>query len=210
MKTVKIPERMRSLSRDDKGRPVPYFVTWGDGKPDFRVVNAVKMLECYQLKLCFICGLKLGTYQCFVIGPMSAVQRVSAEPPSHYECAHYAVQVCPFLAMPNKGYRDADLPDGTSTDSRIPTHNPGVTAIWVTKSYDPFVQADGLLFRLGYPERVEWYREGRPASRSEVVGAFEYGAGRFYQIAEEEHPEAAQRFEADFEKAKHYWPKESA
>lgn len=31
-----LPSHMKQLKRDDVGRPVPWFVAWVDGKPDFR------------------------------------------------------------------------------------------------------------------------------------------------------------------------------
>jgi hypothetical protein len=56
--------------------------------------------------------------------------------------------------------------------------NPGVAMIWVTREYEVFYvpppQA-GVLITMGTPERVEWYREGRPATRQEVLHSIETG-----------------------------------
>jgi len=50
--------------------------------------------------------------------------------------------------------------------------NPGVALLWVTRSYEPFREPTGKgigwLIRVGDPERVEWWAEGRLATRDEV------------------------------------------
>ena len=47
--------------------------------------------------------------------------------------------------------------------------NPGVTLLYTTRVYHPFKDRGGLLFELGEPTAVEWYREGRRATREEVL-----------------------------------------
>lgn len=38
-----LPRRMAELPTDHIGRPVPWFVAWIDGKPDFRVIGPGKL-----------------------------------------------------------------------------------------------------------------------------------------------------------------------
>jgi len=47
---------------------------------------------CVRHKRCWLCGQPLGKFMCFVVGPMCAINKTSAEPPSHRDCALYAVQ----------------------------------------------------------------------------------------------------------------------
>src|SRR5262245_63274309 len=104
------PPRIARLPLDEPVYPVPYFVTWfddhnnpcrdGHGRPDFRVVDPQKVVGCYHRERCWICGDHMGTNKAFVIGPMCAINRTTAEPASHYECAAYAVKACPFLTHP--------------------------------------------------------------------------------------------------------------
>jgi hypothetical protein len=204
MKQVAMPERIKSLPTYG-GKPIPFFVSMIDGKPDFRVVNALKVYECCYTKACFICGQKLGTYLAFVIGPMCTVSRISAEPPSHLECAQYAVKVCPFLAHPWMSRRVEGLPDDVrEPPGAFAEYNPGCTAIWVTKSYRPIVHDGGLLFRIGEPTTWWWYKEGELASREDVVLAFDHGVRRFYELKAP--ADSVQLFEADLEKARKLWP----
>src|SRR5215467_7036859 len=99
---LKMPLRFHKLPISENGFPVPKFVSFIDGKPDFRVVDGRYVLEAIKRRLCWLCGETLGRYMSFVIGPMCAVNRVSSEPPSHFECAQFAVQACPFLTQPRR------------------------------------------------------------------------------------------------------------
>lgn len=211
-RNLEIPPKIVALPRDEHGRPVPFFVTWVNGKPDFRIVNGMRVAECYLTRVCFICGQKLGTYLAFVLGPMSVTNMISAEPPSHYDCALYAVKACPFLANPRKEYRDGDLPDDRRLEDRqlvlkdVPmvAENPGVTAIWVAKTYRPLIRDQHVLCQLDEPVRVEWYKEGRTASREEVAGALQLGAGRVFELAGDQY--STVEFEANLRRAQRFLP----
>lgn len=172
-----MPERVRRLPRDARGYPVPWFVTWFDGKPDFRVADAEKVGRAYHRRLCWTCGDPLGRWFTFVIGPMCAVNRVSSEPPSHHSCARFAARGCPFLALPKAERRENNLPDGVAEPPGIfITRNPGVTALWTTHTYKPFNASNsGVLFEVGEPKSVEWFALGRAATRAEVMHSIETG-----------------------------------
>ena len=53
--------------------------------------------------------------------------------------------------------------------------NPGVMAIWTTVSYKVEISNRDALFRLAAPESITWWREGRPATRAEVLASIESG-----------------------------------
>ena len=84
---VSLPMRMRSLSIDERGFPIPWFVAYKDGKPEFRAMDGEKFVRALRGKLCWVCGQKLGVTMAFVAGPMCGINRTSAEPPSHRDCA---------------------------------------------------------------------------------------------------------------------------
>src|SRR5438128_452198 len=94
---IEMPIRMRSLPRW-QSRPVPWFVAWFEGVPDFRIIQSGRIAQAVREKLCWVCGEPLGKYKTFVIGPMCAVNRVVSEPPSHHDRAAYSASMCPFLA----------------------------------------------------------------------------------------------------------------
>jgi hypothetical protein len=171
--TVPIPRRMARLPRDRHGRVVPWFVAVVDGVPDHRLIREQGITEAIRLNICFLCGQGMGAFKSFVIGPMCTVNRVSAEPPQHRDCATYAAQGCPFLTHPNMRRRP-DLPEGTvAPDGEMCTRNPGVCAVWTTRS---FALKPGMqLFDLGEPTGVTWWREGRPATYTEALDALVSG-----------------------------------
>jgi hypothetical protein len=184
---------------------VPYFVAWKDGQPDFKTVDATRTITSYQDKLCFICGQRLGAYKAFVIGPMSMVNQVSAEPPSHVECAQYALRTCPFLVNSQRKRRPSYLFEGETFEpgSVFFEHNPGVMALWVTKTFRAQKQEDGLMFALGEPVELEWWCQGRMAGRAEVADAFERGVAALQTRAP---AEVVVKVLRRCETAKKFWP----
>jgi len=164
-----IPKRIAALPRDKRGFPIPKFVEWIDGEPDFRIMSSEHMYNCLKKGSCWICGETTGAHKAFVIGPMCCVNRVSAEPPSHYDCARFAALNCPFLSHPLAKRPDlSDIPDHVVPVGMI-DRNPGVAAVWITKNYHPVRQgAQTVLMEIGDPERVEFYANGRFASREEI------------------------------------------
>ena len=43
-----LPRRFLGLPIDDRGYPVPWFVHWVDGKPDFRLVRPDGAVEAFD------------------------------------------------------------------------------------------------------------------------------------------------------------------
>lgn len=170
-----LPDRMRRLAIDARGYPVPWFVQWFDGKPDFRVIDTPKLGTAHNQKLCWICGTPRGVHLAFAIGPMCVVNRTTSEPPAHYECAHFAVRACPFMILPKAQRREANLPEERYQAEGHITPNPGASAIYVTRTYKPFRHGRDVLFELGEPQRVEWYCEGREATRAEIQHSIDTG-----------------------------------
>ena len=75
--------------------PIPYGVLISpDGTPDFRVTDEAKRMAILKYRLCGLCGEPLGKFQFFVGGAKSTA---FYDPPSHLDCAIYAMQTCPFI-----------------------------------------------------------------------------------------------------------------
>jgi hypothetical protein len=185
------PTKMLDLPRDSAGHPVPFFVAWVDGKPDFRVVEPERLKACVQRKLCWVCGKLLLGAGAFVIGPMCVVNRNTAEPPAHRRCANWSARNCPFLVTPGKERRAANMPEGHAPPAGLMIErNPGVACVYVSATWGWRIHEGGLLFDLGLPLDVEWWREGRPATREEVVASIETGLPALTEVAQEEGPDA--------------------
>lgn len=181
------PLRMRNLPVDHRGYPVPWFVQWIDGRPDFRIIDGDKLPRAVRQRLCWVCGQKLGRYLTFVIGPMCAINRTISEPPSHLECATYSARNCPFCAMPKAKRRENNIPDGVKDPAGVGLkRNPGVILCWTTLSYNLMHVDNGVLFRLGDPVHWEWWSEGRPAKRDEVLASIESGLPLLKEMAASE------------------------
>lgn len=186
-----LPTKMQGLVTDEHGRPVPWFVDWIDGKPEFRAMDWHKYVRAIRERLCWVCGGKLATRFAFVAGPMCGINRTSAEPPSHLECARWSARNCPFLSNPDMVRRQDDLVNTAAICERTPgiaiTRNPGVTMIWITREYELFPDGMGQhLILMGRPHEVEWYCRGRVATRSEVEQSIEHGIGALEALARQQ------------------------
>lgn len=192
---LNLPPRIARLPVDKRGFPVPRFVAWVDGEPDHRVVDVRRFAPAVKHRECWICGEPLGRYMVSIIGCMCAVNRIISEPPSHRDCAEFAVAACPFLARPQAHRREAGLPAETSETPGIHLkRNPGVTCLWISREYPRLVRAyagnAGVLFQLADPVDTVWYREGRRATREEVQAAIDHGLPALHDIAKQEGPDA--------------------
>lgn len=186
-----MPDRIRALPVSEKGYPVPYFVAWIDGKPDFRVADPAKLAKCVNEKRCWVCGDVLGRYKAFVIGPMCAVNRVSSEPPAHRECAEFSAKACPFLTRPKAVRREAAMPEDAQDPAGIMLErNPGVALVWVTTDFRVVREGEGVLFRISDPVETAWYAEGRAATHEEVMASIKSGLPFLQELATRDGPDA--------------------
>jgi hypothetical protein len=172
------PADIARLPHDKHHRPVPWFVAWIEGEPDFRILKAGAVGIAWHSRTCWVCGLLFQRQEprAFLIGPMCAVNLISVEPPSHYECAQYSAMACPFLTTPNMVRRSRRLPVGVADPPGVMLRrNPGVSLVWVTKYNQPQRDRATGLFHVGRPLFVEWYAHGRTANRGEVLASIDSG-----------------------------------
>jgi hypothetical protein len=76
--SIPMPSRIAKLQVSAEGFPIPWFVQWIKGEPDFRIMDGEKLSIAVRHKRCWICGEQLGQFMCFAIGPMCMINRVSA------------------------------------------------------------------------------------------------------------------------------------
>jgi hypothetical protein len=175
-----IPPRIRQLKVDQRGYPVPWFVEWVNGVPEFRVMDGHKFVRAIQERRCWVCGEALGRHLAFVVGPMCTVNRTSSEPPCHLTCATWSARFCPFLARPHMVRReDEAISHAKLAGEASLARNPGVAAVWITTHYEVFkagkASGTGWLITMGTPEQVLWFAEGRGATRAEVIKSLDSG-----------------------------------
>lgn len=102
-KDIPIPSRLAKRPTDKRGFPVPAIaLVDSDGRPHFTITDEVERQAVIVYSQCALCGQRLGELRWFVGGPMSAFHETGAylDPAMHGECLKYAMQVCPYLAMP--------------------------------------------------------------------------------------------------------------
>jgi hypothetical protein len=188
-----IPARMSHLPRDVAGRPVPWFVPIVDGVPDPRLGDEVKFVAALRFRKCWVCGATLGRYVAFVVGPMCAVNRISADPGCHRDCAVYSATACPFLATPQMRRRTDELTAERGVRGGVMIRrNPGVVAVWVTRRFEVFKAGGGPLISLGDPDDVLWFHRGQPATAEQALAGLESGLPALRETCDaEDDPQAA-------------------
>lgn len=165
--TVAIPDRMRKLPIDRRGYPVPWTVAHdAEGRPQFVVNDEGRRQACIKRDLCSICGGRLDRVRWFVGGPHSAFNERGAyiDPPMHHECAQYALQVCPYLALARtgRGYVDAQKVAQHMGEPLVAqTMLPGQPPLFVA------VRASGTVVLSWVGPLVETIRPTRPYLRVE-------------------------------------------
>lgn len=171
-----------------RGYPVPWFVAWVGDEPEFRAAAAEKFGLACREKRCWVCGTSLFQEKTFVIGPMCAVNRTSAEPPCHHECAVYSAMACPFLSRPQMERREEGLPVGTVDPAgHAIRRNPGVTVLWRSAGFHRFMDgAGGTLFHIGEPLGLDVFSQGRRATRKEITASMESGLPALKKLAKQE------------------------
>lgn len=194
------PRRIAALPKDSRGYPTPWFLAWmsmGEevdpampgAEPDFRIIKRGAREDAWQHRKCWICGGPMGVHRVYVIGPMCVVNRTTAEPPCHRECAEYAAIACPFLVRP----RMRRLPNDDIPDKHVPgemiARNPGVCCLYEARSARPFRVPNapgvgaGWLIRLGEPERLDFWAHGRKATREEILESIMSGLPNLEKLA---------------------------
>lgn len=202
-----LPDRCKALPVDPRGYPIPWFVYMNeDGTPEFRIADNKKRGLAVRERRCWVCGGKMGRYLAFVIGPMCSVNRATAEPPCHRECAIWSAIACPFLSRPHMRRREDSLPEEMTVPGEMITRNPGATCIWITTSYSIMRVSNGDLFEIGDPTETLWYAEGRTATRDEVLRSIDTGLPALREVEAKNGPDAMRDLDVKLERAQQYLP----
>ena len=182
-----MPARIARLPRDERGYPVPKFVQWmiGDkpahwhwagAKPDFRYADHAFRSRAFHHGFCWLCGEPLGVHRVYVIGPMCVVNRTTSEPACHRDCAEFAARACPFLVRPRQKRNEKGLDPSVDAPGTMIKRNPGCVCLYETRQAEKFKDGKGgWLIKLGPPDRVDWWAEGRTATRAEIVASIDSG-----------------------------------
>lgn len=178
-----VPERMAHLPRDERGYPVP-FVVYRDkaGTPHFTINDANRTDAVIRADRCPICNQTLFRGRWFVGGPASAFHPDGAylDPPMHYECAEYALRVCPYLAAPRYAKRidSRTVPQGLGEpvylDPTVDPTRPGVfvAVMSIGQSFGGYNGPFRYIQPVRPYRRVEFWRHGCRISEAEAKQFF--------------------------------------
>jgi len=206
---LEMPDRIARLPINASGFPIPWFAArLHSGEAIIRIIDPVKRLRAARLGLCWCCGEPTGSHLSFCLGPMCVVTRVSSEPPSHKSCALFACRACPYLTNPNMK-RNPIIPEaGKEPPPGIMIdRNPGVAVVWTTRDFRSFRDRDNrILFSIGDPEEVLFFREGRLATSEEVWQSVESGLPCLRELAERDGKEAVASLEKYITEAMRFFP----
>lgn len=193
-----------------RGFPVPWFVAWIKGEPEFRAMDPNKWAKAVRKRLCWCCGEPLGFHATFVIGPMCAINRVSSEPPNHPECARWSARNCPFLTQRQMERREDEYTaNAKSIGGHAIKRNPGVALLWTTDQWTTFSDGDGgILIRIGEPTETEWFSHGRTATRAEVLESVRTGLPFLEEPARSQGASAVRALEQMKQDAERFYPSE--
>jgi hypothetical protein len=124
-------------------------------------------------RLCGICGVKLGWWVCFVVGPLTLEERATYMPGNHRECALAALALCPYLALEERDRSGRDVPVRQQIVPReILPEKPTRLALVTTREYSTLKGPKEQLYaRFAAPKRVEWwsYVNGRLTAEGETA-----------------------------------------
>jgi hypothetical protein len=161
---------MRKLKRDVRGLPIP-FVQFIDanGKPDFRVLDAVKVAKCVRNKLCGICGRRMRHDIFFIGGPLCEANGLFHDPGMHRDCATFALRGCAHLNRVKGRYSTAALPSEPGLHISTDPHASAEKAEWFglfqTTKYDAITFGGVDFIRAKMPWlSVQRWRDGAPCA----------------------------------------------
>ena len=183
---IDTPPALARRPRTFNGFPIPWFAANVDGQLDIRVASAERHQQALRERRCWVCGERWKA-PWFVIGPMCAVNRNTAEPPCCEACARFSVKYCPFLTKPAMRRNERDLPGGAQWSETGLKRNPGGVVLW-SSSYLPYRIGTETLIRLGDPVAVEWFSKGAPIGRAEAQALVDAGAPALREVAEQGGP----------------------
>lgn len=161
---VPIPYLLSLLPRDSRGWPITYTsLKLPDGRYDFTTSDPLKWAIVAACRCCALCGIVLKREIWFIGGPKSMRNRFFFDLAMHEECARYALQVCPYLAMPKylgakKRLTPADMRvELVSSDKTKPVK----FGLAKTNGYKLVkFQGDKLVLAKEWLAPIEWWKDG--------------------------------------------------
>lgn len=160
--SVPMPAGIAARPKDARGFPIT-FVTLiqSDGRPDFTTVDGGKIMRCIYEDLCGLCGQDLGQGQpvAFIGGPISCSGGNFLDPPMHPECAKYAMQVCPHIAIDTSRYAKPKEGEGRELFQGVSPDRPDKFGLYATDAFKVVNYMGQPMFSANPPIEIIWSNE---------------------------------------------------
>lgn len=169
MTAPRIPPRIQRLERDRRGRIRPWFAA-ANVPAEFQRITALKN------NLCWTCGDALGQIRTFVMSPAYAIIGTAWEPPSHLDCARWAM----------------------ATFQRLePELANSVSVLWTCQAYEVFGgdEKHPPVIAIGEPIKTEFWTKRRRATRAEIDANLRVGMAALEPLLSDD-PDPISAFEA--------------
>lgn len=137
---------------------MPASIQIKNGVPDFTVVDPEKWLTALKQRRCGICGLQMHGRVWFVGGPLCAHNRLFSDHPMHEDCAKYALQVCPFLALPKMMYKKRA--EGIDVSVNVSDEKPPRFMLGKARGYRATIVQGEPLLQASPWEALTWWEGG--------------------------------------------------
>lgn len=161
---VPMPHYLQRLPQDERGWPITFTsLKLPDGRFDFTTSDPVKWALVAQSRCCALCGIVLKREIWFIGGPKSMANRYFFDLAMHEECARYALQVCPYLALPKYlGAKKRLTPDYARLELMSSDKTkPQVFGLAKTTHYKVVrFQGDLLVLARPWTAPIEWWKDG--------------------------------------------------
>lgn len=156
MKADELPPEIRHMEIDERRQlPIPYIVERPGGIANFGVLDPRRAVDCYQRRLCAMCGLHMGA-EVALYGDVVSLEPDGfyIEAPIHERCAEIALGgLCPFISRETYPRRRQDDPEVAVIGDRamLPTigrtvaKRPSIVAIANTYEMAMMVTDDGRM-----------------------------------------------------------------
>jgi hypothetical protein len=129
------------------------------------------------------------------------------EPACHRDCAEFTAKACPFLTRPREKRNEKGLSPDASAPGTMIKRNPGCVCLFETPLAKAFDDGrGGWLIRLDAPTRVDWWAEGRKATRAEIMASIEGGLQLLEAEAKKDGADAVRRLGRMWQIAMHLLP----
>ena len=153
-----IPDSMAALPLDGRGLPVPHFVPWFDGEPDFSRVKPGALEFSHQNNLCWLCNEFLGVSKWFILDDITrCINRTASHLPSHRACAEFAAKNYPCMTQAQHG----------------------CSCLWETNAYRVFTDLEGrITIDIGEASGATFWCDGRKASQEQVLESVRNSIGK--------------------------------